>query len=126
MTEHNLPHSNLEDDGITADSVSLEPAASRDHRGEKAEIESKIASQEARKLKARNEKHRAIWFGFGMFGLIGWAVVVPALAGVALGLWIDARWPSRFSWALMLLIAGLALGCWNAWNWMHREGRIDE
>ena len=108
------------------DSVYLEPAVSRDHHDEKAEIERKIASQEARKLKARHEKHHTIWFGFGMFGLVGWSVVVPALTGVALGLWIDSQWPSRFSWTLMLLIGGLALGCWNAWNWLHREGNIDK
>ena len=42
-----------------------------------------------------------------MFGLVGWTVAVPALIGVAIGLWIDSTWPSRFSWTLMLLVFGV-------------------
>jgi hypothetical protein len=33
------------------------------------------------------------------------------------------RWPSRFSWTLMLMLAGLLLGCWNAWYWVSLEQR---
>ncbi|MCA9040130.1 MAG: AtpZ/AtpI family protein [Planctomycetaceae bacterium] len=90
------------------------------------EIEQRIAAQERRKLKAKQEKHHTVWFGLGMFGLIGWSVAIPAVAGAAIGLWIDSNWPSRFSWSLMLLIGGLALGCFNAWKWLHREGNIDQ
>jgi ATP synthase protein I len=61
-----------------------------------------------------------------MFGLVGWSVAVPALIGVAVGLWIDARWPSRFSWTLMLLVLGMALGCLNAWNWISRESQEED
>ncbi|MDF1744474.1 MAG: hypothetical protein P1V19_12330, partial [Gimesia sp.] len=42
------------------------------------EIQQRIAAQEIRKLKAKNEKHHTIWFGLGMFGLIGWSVAIPA------------------------------------------------
>jgi ATP synthase protein I len=38
------------------------------------------------------------------------------LAGIAVGNWIDRRWPSRYSWTLMLLVGGLLLGCVSAWN----------
>jgi ATP synthase protein I len=41
--------------------------------------------------------------------------------GVAVGLWIDATFPSRFSWTLMLLLLGVGLGCLNAWYWVTRE-----
>ena len=67
--------------------------------------------KEARKLKARSRHGRGVWFGLGMFGLIGWSVALPALAGVALGAWIDRTWPSRYSWTLMLLLGGIILGC---------------
>jgi ATP synthase protein I len=44
-----------------------------------------------------------------------------------MGLWIDATWPSRFSWTLMLLVGGILLGCWNAWYWVSQEqARIQE
>lgn len=58
-----------------------------------------------------------------MFGLVGWSVAIPTLVGVAIGLWIDKTWPSRYSWTLMLLVPGLALGCFNAWYWITRERR---
>jgi ATP synthase protein I len=74
----------------------------------------------SRKLRARRHRGRGTWFGLGMYGLVGWSVVIPTLGGVALGVWIDGRWPSRFSWTLMLL-GGLLLGCWNAWYWVSLE-----
>jgi ATP synthase protein I len=82
-----------------------------------------VADQERRKIRARRHRWRGTWFGLGMYGLVGWSVVMPTLAGVALGLWIDRTWPSRFSWTLMLLAAGLLLGCWNAWYWVSLEQR---
>jgi len=93
------------------------------------EIEQKlcqnIGTKEARKIKARREKDRSIWFGLGMFGLIGWSVAVPTLIGIAIGVWIDTKWPSRFSWTLMLLFIGVVLGCLNAWRWVKRESGQD-
>jgi ATP synthase protein I len=40
---------------------------------------------------------------------------------LALGIWIDGRTDSPYSWTLMLLVAGIALGCLNAWYWVKRE-----
>ena len=58
-----------------------------------------------------------------MFGIIGWSVAVPTVACIALGVWIDTRWPSPYSWTLMLLFVGIVLGCVNAWYWVTRERR---
>jgi ATP synthase protein I len=80
-----------------------------------------VGAKEVRKIKARREKDRGIWFGLGMFGLVGWSVAVPTLIGIALGIWIDLKWPSRYSWTLMLLIIGVILGCSNAWFWINCE-----
>ncbi len=33
----------------------------------------RIAAQEKRKLKALHE-NRSVWFGLGMFGMVGWSV----------------------------------------------------
>ena len=82
-----------------------------------------VGRKEDRKLQARQRKHEGIWFGVGMFGLVGWSVVLPTLVGVALGIWIDTTWPSRYSWTLMLLFAGVVAGCLNAWYWVKRESR---
>jgi ATP synthase protein I len=80
-----------------------------------------IKTKEARKLKAQASAKENVWFGLGMFGLIGWSVAIPTLLGVALGIWIDHTWPSRYSWTLMLLLLGIILGCLNAWRWISQE-----
>ena len=91
-----------------------------DHRRRDEALSRRVGAKEARKLRARRRQH-SIWFGLGMFGLVGWSVTIPTLLGLALGLWIDATWPSPYSWTLMLLVAGILLGCWNAWFWVSQE-----
>lgn len=83
-----------------------------------------VGSKAARRIKARGERRHNLWFGLGMFGLVGWSVAIPTVAGIALGVWVDATWPSRVSWTLTLLFAGMVLGCLNAWRWLKREGRL--
>ncbi|HAT29531.1 MAG TPA: F0F1 ATP synthase subunit [Janthinobacterium sp.] len=82
-----------------------------------------VGVKAARKLKARKKGARGVWFGLGMMGLIGWSVVVPTLAGAALGHWIEAHYPGKHGWTLALLVGGLALGCMNAWHWVAKEER---
>jgi len=88
----------------------------------------KVGAKEARKIKGKAQKDEGIWFGLGVVGIVGWSVVIPTLIGTAIGIWIDGTWPSRFSWALMLLILGVALGCLNAWYWVKkaRENIIND
>jgi ATP synthase protein I len=96
-----------------------------DRRRARKDLEREVAAKQERKARAREDGDRSAWFGLGMFGLVGWSVAVPALIGVAIGLWIDDRWPSRFSWTLMLMVLGVAVGCLNAWWWVQRESRED-
>lgn len=88
--------------------------------------EAKEISRKARRMAEARKRHtQSAWYGLGMFGLVGWSVAVPIVAGTALGVWIDARWQGERSWTLVLLLAGVALGCLNAWYWVSREGRND-
>jgi ATP synthase protein I len=80
---------------------------------------------ERKEAAARRGTGRGVWFGFGMFGLVGWAVAVPTVLGVALGIWLDRVAPVGFSWTLALLLAGVFLGCLNAWYWVTEESRDD-
>lgn len=82
-----------------------------------------VAAKERRRLRAIRRGDRSIWEGFGVFGVVGWSVALPTLVGAALGVWIDSRWSSRFSWTLMLTAGGLIVGCLNAWRWVDRERR---
>ena len=79
-----------------------------------------MARKEALRLRGLRHKGETVWFGLGMFGIVGWAVAIPSLVGVALGLWIDRTWPSQYSWALMFLIAGVIVGCINATYWVKK------
>ncbi len=85
-----------------------------------------IGQKEERKARARAEKEESVWFGLGMFGLVGWSVAIPTLGALALGIWIDRTWPSRYSWTLMFLLMGVAAGALNAWYWICRERRAIE
>ncbi len=99
--------------------------SSKDQKETKEELIETIETKETRKLRSRKEKDKHIWFGLGMFGLVGWSVAIPTLIGVAIGIWIDETWPSRYSWTLMFLLIGVILGCLNAWFWVKRESRHD-
>lgn len=84
-----------------------------------------VERKERRKLRAQAEGKRSIAHGFGMFGMVGWSVAVPTLLGIALGVWIDSRSGSRYSWTLMLMVIGLVMGAVNAWYWVSRESERD-
>lgn len=81
----------------------------------------KVGEAEVRKLKTKRRGAQDVWFGLGMFGLIGWAVALPTLLGVLLGAYLDKHYPSAHSWTLTLLIVGLFIGCLNAWHWVAQE-----
>ncbi|MBE0413957.1 AtpZ/AtpI family protein [Yoonia sp.] len=88
--------------------------------------ETETITRKATRMALARKKHRqSAWYGLGMFGLVGWSVAVPIVAGTALGLWIDRRWPAETSWTLVFMLVGVALGCLNAWYWIQREGRDD-
>ena len=90
--------------------------------GPDAELEEAVGRKAERRARARQEGRHTVWFGFGMFGLVGWAVAVPALAGVALGHWLDTRYAGGPSWTITGLVVGVGLGCLNAWWWVQRAG----
>jgi ATP synthase protein I len=82
----------------------------------------RVSEREKRRLDTERQDKK-IWFGLGMFGMVGWSITVPAVAAAFLGIWIDANFSGRYSWTLMLFMAGLCLGCYNAWYWMQKERR---
>jgi ATP synthase protein I len=88
---------------------------------QEAAFSQEVGTKAARKLKAKRRGVQGIWLGLGMFGLIGWAVAIPTLLGVLLGVFIDKHYPGVHSWTLTLLIIGLFIGCLNAWHWVAKE-----
>ncbi len=96
-------------------------SASKSHQRDRRIFERQVGAKSRRKVQARREGDRSLWSGLGLFGMVGWSVIVPTLLGIALGRWIDRRWPSPYSWTLMLLLVGTVLGCWSAWYWIQQE-----
>ncbi|MEB3338859.1 MAG: AtpZ/AtpI family protein [Leptolyngbyaceae bacterium] len=95
----------------------------KSHPDSSSNLRHQVQNKSARKLKARREEKYSLWYGLGLIGIVGWSVILPILMGIALGLWIDFTWPSRYSWTLMLLFVGVVLGCLNAWYWVQQESR---
>lgn len=85
-----------------------------------------VGRKASRRLKARRNRDRGVWFGLGLFGMVGWTIAITTLIGVAIGIWIDRTWPSSYSWTLMMLFIGLIIGCINAWYWINKESRFDD
>lgn len=109
------------DDPPVQDPANRVPSQDADRRADV--FARQIEKKAGRRRRHRLEVDRGVWQWLGMFGLVGWAVTIPTLVGIALGWWIDRTWTSDISWTLNLLIVGIFLGCWNAWHWIDREGR---
>lgn len=86
-------------------------------------LSSGVGQSEKLKLQAQHGAKQSVWSGLGLFGMIGWSVVVPALAGAAIGIWLDKKHPAHHSWTLTFLITGLLAGCVIAWSWINKENK---
>jgi ATP synthase protein I len=100
----------------------MSPACGEHRHGPDEAFAREVGRAAAARRRAYRRRARE-WTGFGVFGTVGWSVVVPTLAGAALGRWLDAAHPGGRSWTLTLLLAGLVLGCLLAWQWLAREQR---
>ena len=92
-----------------------------DRKTDKPPLSNRIGRQARRKRAHQRSGLKPLWFGLGMFGMVGWSIALPTLLGAALGSWLDKRWPGEVSWTLSLILIGLALGCLNAWYWIKQE-----
>ncbi|MFZ3581735.1 AtpZ/AtpI family protein [Loktanella sp. DJP18] len=80
-----------------------------------------------RQVRLRHARH-ARWLREGemsvgrrlaQIGVLGWMIVVPTLAGLFGGRWLDAHFGDGIFWTAPGLMLGLGLGGWTAWNWMN-------
>jgi ATP synthase protein I len=52
-------------------------------------------------------------------GVLGWIFVVPTLAGLFFGRWLDARFETGIFWSAPMMLLGIVIGGWTAWKWMN-------
>ncbi len=87
-------------------------------------LHAQVSRQAARKLAGRRASTRELWFGLGLFGVVGWSIALPAVAGALAGAWLDRAHPGGVPWTVAGLMGGLAIGFANAWRWVaHEHGR---
>lgn len=54
-------------------------------------------------------------------GVLGWIFVVPTLAALFFGRWLDAHFASGIFWSAPMMFLGVCLGGWTAWKWMNSK-----
>lgn len=82
-----------------------------------------ISRQVAQKQKTRNNPGPSPLRGFGSFGIVGWSIAIPTVAGAFLGIRLDRTTPQDFSWTIALILAGVALGVVIAWALINEDRR---
>jgi ATP synthase protein I len=76
--------------------------------------------------RAQRRSEQSVWSFLGTFGLIGWTVALPTLAGLAFGLFLDDVTDTDRSFAITFLVVGATVGCLAAWYWVKQESRPDD
>jgi ATP synthase protein I len=84
-----------------------------------------VLRKSLRRRRARETQRDSVWTWLGTFGLVGWTVIVPTLAGLAFGVFLDSRLDSSISFAITFLVLGVGVGLSMAWYWVHQESQGD-
>jgi ATP synthase protein I len=85
------------------------------------ELEEGIARRRAQRDRWKSEGERPIALNLAMIGVLGWLIVLPTLAGIFAGQWLDRREGTGLTFTAAFLVVGLALGAGLAWQKMHRS-----
>ena len=76
-----------------------------------------------REARGRAQPEPSLGSRLGQIGILGWTIVLPTLAGLAIGRGLDRLFRSGVFFSAPLLMIGAAAGLWFAWKWMHRQER---
>jgi ATP synthase protein I len=90
-----------------------------DERESERRLQAAVRMRRARRARWQREGERSVAQNLAMIGALGWTIVLPTLAGIFAGRWLDRYFKMGIFWTLGLLVAGLALGCTLAWKRMH-------
>lgn len=83
-------------------------------------LEESIERRRRQHARWEREGERPVALNLAMIGSLGWLIVIPTLAGIFVGRWLDRRAGSGITFTAALLVAGLAIGAGLAWQRMHR------
>ncbi|EHJ91561.1 hypothetical protein KUC_3112 [Vreelandella boliviensis LC1] len=79
---------------------------------------------EARRRHQRHERwlregDMSVGRRLAQIGVLGWIFIVPTLAGLFFGRWLDTQLTTGIFWTTPLMLLGICLGAWTAWKWMN-------
>lgn len=74
-----------------------------------------------RMKRARSRPASSPLRGLSAFGMIGWSIAVPTVAGAFAGMWLNKVAPQTFSWPIALILGGIVVGAIIAWSWVSKE-----
>jgi ATP synthase protein I len=85
-------------------------------------LQSSLSAWRRRSAEAKAHGERSFFRNLTVIGTLGWMIVLPTLAGMALGRWLDNRFAGGgIFWTGALLVVGVGIGCRMAWKRMHQE-----
>lgn len=70
---------------------------------------------------AKNEGERSVGQNLALIGSVGWLVMLPAVAGIFTGRWLDSRFTSGIFWTSCCIVLGVSFGAWLAWRRIKEE-----
>ncbi|WP_205342367.1 AtpZ/AtpI family protein [Denitrificimonas caeni] len=79
-----------------------------------------IRRRAERMQQTRNQPTYSPLSGLGVFGVIGWSIAIPTVAGAFLGAWLNRVAPQSFSWPIALILGGVVVGAMVAWSWIDK------
>jgi len=77
-----------------------------------------VKTHRDRDRRARHEGERPLARNLALAGSLGWLIVLPALAGAALGRALDHRFGGGVTFTAASLACGVAWGMYMAWQRM--------
>ncbi|HZJ94450.1 MAG TPA: AtpZ/AtpI family protein [Thiopseudomonas sp.] len=80
-----------------------------------------IRRRAERMEESRNAPKYSPLSGLGVFGVVGWSVAIPTVAGAFLGMWLNRVAPQDFSWPIALILGGVVVGALVAWSWIDKN-----
>ena len=88
---------------------------------ENNELHESVKRSERRARIAQSQKERTIGQNIALIGSLGWLIVMPTVAGVFFGRWLDGQAAGGIFWTGSSIFAGVSLGAWLAWRRMRKE-----
>ncbi len=90
-----------------------------DRKNDTDPLVKEVERERERRSRWQREGDVSVGRRLAQIGVLGWIFVIPTLAGLFLGRWLDASLGTGIFWSAPLMIVGLVIGGWTAWKWMN-------